>query len=69
MDNEGDEGGHHGGYDHVDERLMVMTMNNMIKIILEETLSKTIKSNAPQKGAKKLDKAVVMDGRLPSFQL
>ena len=30
-------------------RLMVMTTNTMIKIILEETVSQTMKSNALQK--------------------
>ena len=38
-------------------RLMEMTMNTMIKITLKETLSQTIKSNALQKGVKKLDKS------------
>ena len=38
-------------------RLMDMTMNTMIKITLKETLSQTIKSNALQKGVKKLDKS------------
>jgi hypothetical protein len=38
-------------------KLMLMTMNTMIKITLEETVSQMIKSNALQKGVKKLDKS------------
>ena len=38
-------------------KLMAMTMNTMIKITLEETVSQTIKINALHKGVKKLDKS------------
>ena len=38
-------------------RMMEMTMNTMIKINVEETVSQMIKSNALQKGVKKLDKS------------